>query len=123
MWVIIHIITLILRVLSSQSTVTFVQSPIFPEGKEIDDHNFLNRAWRGYKNRHGNQVEGIVTRLFKEGAVSEYRSQYNTRHTFITQCLEAGITVVQVAKWVGNTPEIILKHYAGTTLHIQVPEL
>lgn len=94
-----------------------------PEGKEIDDHNFLSRAWKGYKNRHGNKVDGVVTRLVKEGLVSEYRSQYNTRHTFITQCLEAGINVVQIAKWVGNTPEIIMRHYAGITAYIQVPFL
>ncbi|MFB2919323.1 MULTISPECIES: tyrosine-type recombinase/integrase [Aerosakkonema] len=93
-----------------------------PEGKEIDDHNFLNRAWKGYKNRHGSQVDGIVTQLVKQGVVSEYRCQYNTRHTFITMAIEAGVTPVQVAKWVGNTPEIIMKHYAGTTRQIQVPE-
>jgi integrase len=93
-----------------------------PEGKEIDDHNFLNRAWKGYKNRHGNQVDGVVTRLVKQGLVSEYRTQYNTRHTFITMALEAGVSVVQVSKWVGNTPEIIMKHYAGTIRQVQVPE-
>ncbi len=93
-----------------------------PEGKEIDDHNFLCRAWKGYKNRHGHQIDGVVTQLVKQGIVSEYRSQYNTRHTFITQCLEAGVTVAQVAKWVGNSPSVIMKHYAGTTLQIQVPE-
>jgi hypothetical protein len=36
--------------------------------------------------------------------------------------LEKGVTVVQVAKWVGNSPEIIMKHYAGTIRQIQVPE-
>ena len=101
------------------------ESLVFPslQGKEIDDHNFLNRAWKGYKNRHGNQIDGIVTRLVKEGVVSEYRPQYNTRHTFVTLCLEAGVSVVQVAKWVGNSPEMIMRHYAGTTRQIQVPEL
>lgn len=93
-----------------------------PEGKEIDDHNFLNRAWKGYKNRHGNQIYGVVTRLVKQGLVSEYRPQYNTRHTFVTMALEAGVSVVQVSKWIGNSPEIIMKHYAGTILQVQVPE-
>lgn len=93
-----------------------------PEGKEIDDHNFLNRAWKGYKNRHGTQVDGIVTRLVKQGFVSEYRCQYNTRHTFITIAIEAGVSVPQIAKWVGNSPEVIMKHYAGTIQQIQVPE-
>lgn len=93
-----------------------------PNGQEIDDHNFLNRAWKGYKNRHGNFQIGIVTRLVEEGKVSEYRTAYNTRHTFITMALEAGVTVTQVAKWVGNSPEIVMKHYAGTIRQVQVPE-
>jgi integrase len=93
-----------------------------PTGREIDGHNFLNRAWKGYKNRHGNQVDGIVTQLVKEGKVGRYRCQYNTRHTFITMALESNVSVPQVAKWVGNTPEIIIKHYAGTLRQVQVPE-
>jgi integrase len=93
-----------------------------PTGREIDGHNFLNRAWKGYNNRHGNQVDGIVTQLVKEGKVERYRYQYNTRHTFITMALESNVSVPQVAKWVGNTPEIIMKHYAGTLRQVQVPE-
>jgi integrase len=85
-----------------------------PTGREIDGHNFLNRAWKGYKNRHGNQVDGIVTQLVKEGKVERYRCQYNTRHTFITMALEANVSIPQLAKWVGNSPEVIMKHYAGT---------
>ncbi len=94
-----------------------------PTGKEIDGHNFLNRAWKGYKNRHGKFIPGVVTRLVTEGKVERYRCVYNTRHTFITMALEANVSVPQVAKWVGNSPEIILNHYAGTLQQIQVPEL
>jgi integrase len=72
----------------------------------IDAHNFLNRAWKT-----------VLSEL-----EIQYRSQYNTRHTFITNCLEAGISVVQIAKWVGNSPEIIMKHYAGTIKQVEVPE-
>lgn len=93
-----------------------------PEGQEIDAHNFLNRAWKGYKNRHGHHIDGIITRLVKAGLVSEYRPQYNTRHTFITHCLEAGVTVPQVAQWVGSSSEVIMRHYAGITLQLEVPE-
>ena len=64
----------------------------------------------------------IVNKLVSEGAVEGYRSQYHTRHTFITHCLEAGVSVVQVAKWVGNSPEIIMKHYAGIIRPVEVPE-
>lgn len=79
------------------------------EGGFIDTGDFLNHAWKGYKNRHGRMIEGIVTHLFKEGKVSEYRKPYQTRHTFITLCLEADIDAKDVAKWVGNSPEIIYR--------------
>jgi integrase len=83
-------------------------TPVFkaPKGGLIDAHNFLNRAWKT-----------VLSELD-----IPYRPQYHTRHTFITNCLEAGVSVVQVAKWVGNSPEIIMKHYAGTIRQVQVPE-
>lgn len=62
----------------------------------------------------------IVNGLVKTGKVSRYRPPYNCRHTFITSALEARLTVPQVAKLVGNTPAIILKHYAGSTV-VDVP--
>jgi integrase len=91
------------------------------EGNFIDTGNFLNRAWKGYQNRHGTIVEGIVTQLVQEGKVSEYRKPYQTRHTFITLCLEADIDAKDIARWVGNSPEIIYKHYAGNKRDLQVP--
>lgn len=93
------------------------------EGGFIDTGDFLNHAWKGYKNRHGRMIEGIVTRLVREGKVSEYRKPYQTRHTFITLCLEADIDAKDVAKWVGNSPEIIYRHYAGNKRDLQVPKL
>jgi integrase len=83
-------------------------TPVFkaPKGGLIDAHNFLNRAWK----------------TVLSGLNVPYRPQYHTRHTFITNCLETGVSVVQVAKWVGNSPEIIMKHYAGTIRQVQVPE-
>lgn len=87
---------------------------VFPakNGKEIDAHNFLNRIWKP-----------VVEALVEEGKVREYLPQYNCRHTFITMMLESGVSVVQVAKWVGNSPEIIMKHYAGIIKQVEVPEL
>lgn len=86
---------------------------VFPArgNKEIDAHNFLNRTWKP-----------IVEQLVEEGKVKQYLPQYNCRHTFITNCLEAGVSVVQVAKWVGNSPEVIMKHYAGIIKNVEVPE-
>ncbi len=52
-----------------------------------------------------------------------YRKPYQTRHTFITLCLDRGVDVKDVAKWVGNSPEVIYKHYAGVKRYLQVPEL
>jgi integrase len=96
------------------------ESLVFPSkrGIEIRSGHFIDNAWKGRSDR----TDGIVMQLAKEGKVSRYRTQYNTRHTFITMALEAGVSVVQVAKWVGNSPEIIMKHYAGTIRQVQVPE-
>lgn len=80
-------------------------------GRELDAHNFLNRVWKP-----------VLTNLLKDGKVRHYLPQYNCRHTFITLALEAGVTVPQIAKWVGNSPEVIMKHYADTTRQVQIPE-
>ncbi|WP_228055955.1 site-specific integrase [Lusitaniella coriacea] len=77
-----------------------------PKGKPIDLHNFTTRAWKG-----------VLGKL-----VIRYRPTNNTRHTFITLCLKAGVPVQQVAAWVGNSPKIIFDHYAGL-LGIDVPEV
>lgn len=78
-----------------------------PRGGVIDTHNLLTRAW---------------TPILTEQRIN-HRPLYNTRHTFITNCLEKGIPVVQVAEWVGNSPDVIWKHYAGLVSNIEVPEL
>lgn len=77
-------------------------------GGFIDSHNFLNRAWMT---------------ILDELPTVRYRKAYNTRHTFITLCLEAGIPVQQVASWVGNSPKTIWNSYAGIVTTVDVPEL
>lgn len=79
---------------------------ISERGKAIDVHNFTNRTW---------------TPLLKTLPIRK-RGCYHCRHTFITLCLDAGIPIQQVANWVGNSPEIILRHYAGLT-RSEVPNL
>jgi integrase len=83
-------------------------APVFlsQSGKTIDAHNFLNRAWK--------EVLGELG--------IEYRPQYNTRHTFITNCLEKKVPVTQVAQWVGNSAKTIWMHYAGLVNEMEVPE-
>lgn len=83
-------------------------TPVFlsQEGATIDAGNFLTRAWK-------NILAGLPI---------EYRPQYNTRHTFISSCLEKNIPVAQVARWVGNSSKTIWEHYAGLTSELEVPE-
>ena len=51
----------------------------------------------------------------------EYRKIYQCRHTFITLCLANGLPVQDVARLVGNSPEIIYRHYAGVS-KVEIPE-
>jgi integrase len=78
-----------------------------PEGGFIVQDNFRKRVWK--KVLHGLTIE--------------YRVPYQTRHTFITLCLDKGIDAKDIAQWVGNSPEIIYKHYAGSRHNLQVPEI
>ncbi len=82
---------------------------IFPskEGRWIDVHNFTNRGWRATLSN----LDGI-----------EYRKLYQTRHTFITLALKNGMDVKDVATLVGNSPEIIYRHYVGQSREIIVPD-
>lgn len=75
------------------------------QGNLVRPNNFLRRHW-----------QPVVKSLG-----IPYRPQYNTRHTFITQCLQADVPVAQVAAWVGNSPRVIWEHYAGF-IPSEVPE-
>ncbi len=77
-----------------------------PTGRVIDWTNFRARAW--------------VTVLKSVGV--RYRKVYQTRHTFITEALRRGMSVQDVAKLVGNSPQVIYAHYAGVSRDLVVPE-
>jgi len=77
-----------------------------PTGCIVDWTNFRSRAW--------------VTVLRDAGV--RYRKVYQTRHTFITESLRRGLSVQDVAKLVGNSPQVIFKHYAGASRDLVVPE-
>lgn len=101
------------------------ETPVFPgkRGGNINAHTFIQNAWKGGRKHKDSTVsEGVVTRLVKQGKVKRYRTQYNTRHTFITISLEKGIPPVQVARWVGNSVQTIMKHYLGLTIQTAPPE-
>lgn len=101
-----------------KSLIVNSSSSVFvrPDGLPVS-HQDLRRAWYG----KGDAL-GIVRQLAADGAIDGYRSQYNTRHTMISACLEAGISPVQIAQWVGNSAEIIFRNYAGIINKISVPE-
>jgi integrase len=96
---------------------------VFPspvDGKPIKINTFL-RSWKGNWS-HGRFTPGIATQLNESGLVARYRTPYHTRHSFISWCLRSGIPVHQVARWVGNSPEVIYKHYAACIGDVSVPE-
>ncbi|WP_373534669.1 tyrosine-type recombinase/integrase [Microcoleus sp.] len=87
-----------------------------PDGSPVS-HQDLRTAWYGKC-----AVLGIVRQLAADGQIDSYRPQYNTRHTMISACLEAGISPIQIALWVGNSAEIIFRNYAGIINKVSVPE-
>ncbi len=92
-----------------------------PNGKEVNAHTFHTLAWKGF-NQKGKQHIGIVQHLANEGLIERYKPQYQTRHTFITLALDNNMDAKDVARLVGNSPEIIYKHYAGKKRNLFVPE-
>lgn len=78
-----------------------------PKGKFTDMNNFRTRIWKDVL----------------AGLGIEYRKPYQTRHTFITHALETGkLDAKDVARLVGNSPEVIYQHYAGNKRELFVPE-
>jgi integrase len=66
-----------------------------------------------------------IWKLVLTGLAIEYRKPYQTRHTFITLALDSmygGLDVKDVARLVGNSPEVIYRHYAGNKRDLFVPE-
>lgn len=95
---------LLQRVIGDRTTGLLFPSP---KGTYIHWENFTRRAWASVLDETG------IT----------YRNPYQTRHTFISHTLKAIKDPVQLARWVGNSPEIILKHYAGIVSETVVPNL
>ena len=108
-----------------------------PNGKRIRPHNYYY-SWRGQKRKSqlksGEKqyhFKGIVRKLAdlseEEGGISHYRPPYSARHTYITEVLELALQVddisaakffeilTNLAKYVNNSPDIILKNYLGRT--------
>lgn len=78
------------------------------KGKILDWHNFSNRAWKS-----------VLASLPEITC----RNPYQTRHTFCSLCREENVASIQIAKWVGNSPEMIDRIYARPVDQVQVPIL
>ncbi|MCC5661776.1 tyrosine-type recombinase/integrase [Nostoc sp. XA010] len=81
----------------------------------------LQRIWAGSQSTH---EPSLIAELIIQGKLKHYLSPYATRHTFINLQLLAGVPINNVAKWVGNSPITILKHYeTAYTGIIPAPEV
>jgi integrase len=98
-------------------------TPVFQakQGGVVRQHDFSNRAWKGIRCGKKRYI-GVVSSLVESGQIERYRSAYNTRHTAITHWVDKGIPIPTIARWVGNSPEIIFKHYAGWNADLIPPE-
>jgi integrase len=81
------------------------------EGNPVNWQTFYYH-WVGRHDKHQDS-NGIIEILAKEGKVRHYLKPYSTRHSFITWQLAHGMTPANVAKLVGNSPEMIYKHYVS----------
>lgn len=91
-----------------EGLVTAKNQLVFPApgGGCINIQNFSRRHWKPC--------------LYRLGI--EHRPPYNTRHTFITFCIEQGMAPQNVAELVGNSAEVILSHYAGIKRDLIAPD-
>lgn len=64
-----------------------------------------------------------IKELHDADLIDEHYRPYDLRHVAISRWIEAGIPVMQAAKWAGNTSEIIWKHYANVTTEYTMPIL
>ena len=83
-------------------------------GNPVDWGSFCC-SWTGKNN-----VDGVIETLAREKKVRFYLKPYATRHSFITWQLASGITPANVAKLVGNSPEMIYKHYVSADEDIKL---
>jgi integrase len=100
---------LLLNLRNSQAENFSPKSFVFSlNGNPIDHQNFYY-VWTGRPDGR----EGVIVDLMKQGKIKIYLKPYATRHTFITLQLKDGMTPANVAKLVGNSPEMIYKHYVS----------
>ncbi len=75
--------------------------------KQINWSSFAD-TWRGGK---AGEVKSIINNLIEQGKVKQYLKPYATRHTFITHQIDNGCLAHVIAAWVGNSADVIWRHY------------
>ncbi len=86
---------------------SFLFKPNNPNSKFINIDKFSYREWH---------------KVLKSLGITD-RGIYQCRHTYITFCLDFGMDAKDVAKLVGNSPEMIYRHYAGAKRYLIAPDL
>lgn len=95
------------KALPNQEYVFVTQS-----GKQYN-RSKLSALWIGVQKNKEYYCDGLVTRLVKEGKISQYLKPSSTRHTFITLQAHAGVDLKLLADSVGNSVDVIYNHYLG----------
>lgn len=81
-----------------------------PRGGYVNYWNFRRRLWK-------QTIDGLVA----AGDISRYLPPKCMRHTFTTLSLYNGLAVHQVANWIGDDVETLLKHYASILGRAELP--
>jgi len=80
-----------------------------PKGKYLDQEDFSQGVWKK-----------ILAKL----PDIPYRKCYQTRHTFITLCIESGVNSTAIARWTGTSSYMIDHHYGATNFtNLRPPSL
>ena len=65
----------------------------------------------------------VVYGLVEQGKVKQYLKPYCLRHSFITRLIREGVDIATIAALVGNSTEMIVKHYLASRNDYELPEL
>lgn len=78
-----------------------------PKGLPLDDHNISQRCWK-------------IT-LEKLGI--KHRPLKTTRSTFVSHCIDSGMTVQEVSTITGHSIQVLIDSYLGSVKKPKLPEL
>ena len=108
-------------VVLSQSVQTLLRS-LKATRKKTGPNDLVFPGPRGSSMRYQNFAKKGWATILSECNLS-YRNPYQTRHTFITLALQGGMSATDIAKLVGNSADVIYKHYAGISRDLRLPEV